>query len=100
MDFSLPNTVNEINEEFNINFSIADRSRKLLDERLDMSRPGSFILKNRILTSTNIKIAVGSMRGDLEIQNTSWPADERISNDIKVILKVGQTMIANRIANP
>ncbi|KAJ2955671.1 hypothetical protein NQZ79_g8359 [Umbelopsis isabellina] len=87
-DFSLPNTVDGINEEFNITFSIADRSRKLLDERLDTGRPGSFILKNRILTSTNIKIAVGSMRGDLEMQTTSISADERISNDIKVILKM------------
>jgi hypothetical protein len=80
--------VEGINEEFKVTFSIADRSRRLLDERLDMSRPGSFILKNRILTSTNIKIAADSMQGELEIQNSSMSSDERIINDIKVILKV------------
>jgi hypothetical protein len=72
---------------------------KPLVDRLEEVRGSSFILKSRVLCSSSLSIRNEWTTGDLEMETSLTDSDNRLINDIKVMLKVRPTFLVLNTAS-
>jgi hypothetical protein len=84
----MPDSVQVIYDQFEVKVTANDPTSKYLDERLDEMPSLSFILKLRIYSATSLRLRNEVFEGQLELEDPSVNAEDRMVKDIRAILKV------------